>query len=102
MYIVVLQRKSDGMVRLYPVEDKWSELTEFMWSEGNYACDCNRKLFFARTAGEPDPPEKDLPCTPCTGDEEYIVLWVIENDVVVYSEVKECEVNREVHTDGGI
>jgi hypothetical protein len=26
-----------------------------MWTEGNYACDCNRALFFARAVGLPDP-----------------------------------------------
>lgn len=27
----------------------------FIWADGNYACDCNRALFFARAAGEDDP-----------------------------------------------
>jgi hypothetical protein len=25
---------------------------DFIWSDGNYSCDCNRRLFFARAAGE--------------------------------------------------
>lgn len=24
---------------------------DFIWAEGNYSCDCNRELFFARAAG---------------------------------------------------
>ncbi len=24
----------------------------YVWSDGNYGCDCNRRLFFARAAGE--------------------------------------------------
>jgi len=25
---------------------------DYIWSDGNYGCDCNRRLFFARAAGE--------------------------------------------------
>lgn len=39
---------------------------EYIWSEGNYACDCNRANFFARAAGEDDP---DREC----GDGRYAV-----------------------------
>lgn len=28
---------------------------EFMWSEGNYSCDCNRSLFFQEAGGVEDP-----------------------------------------------
>lgn len=28
---------------------------DFIWSDGNFACDCNRALFFARACGEDDP-----------------------------------------------
>jgi len=28
------------------------ETAEYMWSEGNYACDCNRRDFFAQCLGE--------------------------------------------------
>lgn len=27
--------------------------TEFIWTEGNYACDCNRKAFFDAAMGDP-------------------------------------------------
>lgn len=33
----------------------WEDSHEFLWSDGNYGCDCNRALFFARAHGEPDP-----------------------------------------------
>jgi hypothetical protein len=43
-----------GEVRVVPVD--WTD-NDYMWSEGNYACDCNRALFFARAkGGELDPP----------------------------------------------
>lgn len=30
-------------------------LGTFIWSDGNFACDCNRAMFFADAKGEPDP-----------------------------------------------
>ena len=47
------------------VEDKYTcadheDLGEFMWTDGNYSCDCNRALFHARARGAPDPEEVDL------------------------------------------
>jgi len=27
----------------------------FIWSDGNFACDCNRAMFFAQMGSEPDP-----------------------------------------------
>ncbi len=43
------------------------DLGEFMWTDGNYSCDCNRALFHARARGVPDPSETDLVC----GDTRY-------------------------------
>ncbi len=45
-------------LRLDHVEDDWSGDTmdlEYMWTEGNYSCDCNRRLFMCRALGEPEP-----------------------------------------------
>jgi hypothetical protein len=46
-----------GETRIY--EDEY-EYSEFMWTEGNYSCDCNRHLFFERAIG--NEPEEDMPC----------------------------------------
>ena len=53
------------------VEDDFEDADHalFMWTEGNYACDCNRRLFMAR-AGVPGY-HKDNP-TPC-GDKVRLV-----------------------------
>jgi len=32
----------------------------YQWTDGNYSCDCNRALFFARAAGDESP--ADPPC----------------------------------------
>lgn len=34
----------------------------FIWADGNFGCDCNRGLFFARIGNDPDA-EADHPCT---------------------------------------
>lgn len=47
--------REDGMFSDKP------EVRDYMWIHGgNYSCDCNRALFFARAAGEDDP--EDTPC----------------------------------------
>jgi hypothetical protein len=34
---------------------------DYMWTEGNWSCDCNKRLFIARALGEPEPETTD-PC----------------------------------------
>lgn len=64
---VTLLRVADGATRVVVdnvgrVMDRGivaaMEDVEFHWHDGNYGCDCNRKLLFARAAGEEDPPEE--------------------------------------------
>lgn len=49
-------RKNDaGEVRRYPFDESGEEDQDlpstYLWEEGNYACDCNRELFFERSKG---------------------------------------------------
>lgn len=56
------------------------ECIEYMWSEGNYACDCNRELFFAAAKGLPEP---DYRC----GDGRFAVRVVERGtDRVIYED----------------
>ena len=50
---VHIRRNADGAVRVYPFpEYGWdTDGSDFIWSDGNYACDCNRHLFFERAGG---------------------------------------------------
>ena len=58
---------ADGSLRKYHDPDAWDDISEYMWSDGNYGCDCNRSLFFARAAGiEPEHADK-------CGDSAYLV-----------------------------
>ena len=55
----------------YP-DDYLDEGIEYLWNEGNYACDCNRELFWCRLEG------KDDPNSPCS-DDRFDVVSVTEN-----------------------
>ena len=64
---VEIRRNSDGVVRTYIDKFPWDG--DFIWADGNYACDCNRYLFFMRAGGED---EGDLIDDRC-GDDGYSV-----------------------------
>jgi hypothetical protein len=55
---IAIRRVSDGVVRVMKMRECRSSVV-YGWSDGNYACDCNRGLFFARAVGEEDP---DVEC----------------------------------------
>lgn len=75
-------RKNDtGEVRLYPTDEILtvgeSFPSVFNWEENNYACDCNRALFFARASDEEDP---DVECS----DGKYAVNLSNAKDGAIY------------------
>lgn len=54
---IVIRENATGVVRTYrpeylPQYDNDEDGTRFQWTDGNYACDCNRALFFMRAGGE--------------------------------------------------
>jgi len=53
----------------------------YIWDEGNFACDCNRKLFFCRAGNEDEPEE--IPC----GDGKYSVnIYNSKNNECIHHE----------------
>jgi hypothetical protein len=63
---VQIIRASDGKTVTYHDES----YSEFMWTDGNWACDCNRGLMFRRACGEDvDITDDHEPC----GDSRYYV-----------------------------
>lgn len=57
-YKVLLRNNDTGEERWVNHELPWESHSHFMWTEGNYGCDCNRHLFFERAKGrEPDDDE---------------------------------------------
>lgn len=48
-------------VYVHELEDGDADLALYMWDEGNYACDCNRRRFMWRLL-HPGADEPDFPC----------------------------------------
>lgn len=73
-----IKRNSDGVIRRSPTLWEWSDA--FIWEEGNFACDCNRHLFFERAAGREG---EDCDC----GAELYSVrLYSVEDGGLLYED----------------
>lgn len=65
---VIIIRNSDGARVTYVDTDEWGEVAEYRWTEGNQACDCNRRGFFLHAMGDPDPDYGEC------GDTEFSVI----------------------------
>lgn len=61
MYIAHIKNNETGEVRKDINDGQFDDSSFYLWSEGNWSCDCNRALFFARAKGEEDP--EGLECT---------------------------------------
>lgn len=54
MYNIALQDKETGETKIIKYESQFKDgddedndmVVDFMWTEGNYSCDCNRHVFF--------------------------------------------------------
>ncbi len=49
---------------------------DFIWVDGNYACDCNRALFFGEAKNGVWPDEDETPC----GHERYSIPFIELDD----------------------
>jgi hypothetical protein len=72
-YVVVMRRREDGEERRITRPHEWGEADWFLWDEGNFSCDCNRRILFDRAIGcESD----DAEC----GEGDYAVLRFLLSD----------------------
>lgn len=63
MYWVLIRNLETNEVRVYEESCDWEgEGSVYLWTEGNFACDCNRHLFFERAGGTDDSEGEDCPC----------------------------------------
>jgi hypothetical protein len=59
-YTIHIRRNSDGKIvdlpwrSYWPEHPPWGDSDEYIWSDGNYGCDCNREIFWCRATGEDD------------------------------------------------
>ena len=64
-YKVAMRRNSTGEQRLVDVRDDWDdEISKYLWTDGNFACDCNRAGFWSEWT------DHDRHC----GETEYTAL----------------------------
>lgn len=69
---VTLRETATGKERTFQDDTPrpWDETSDFIWREGNFACDCNRYTFWLEAAGEEQP--DDVPC----GDGRFQIVHI--------------------------
>jgi hypothetical protein len=67
MYKVMLKNNETSEQRTIPMNLDWHEASEFWWTEGNMACDCNRHDIFN------DAQDDGIDC----GDYKYTAICAI-------------------------
>lgn len=81
---VFIRNNETGEIVSY--DDEWcffddGKFNKFIWEEGNYACDCNRELFFYRAKNIEEP--EDTEC----GEERFSVRIIRKSSgAILYSE----------------
>ena len=78
---VRITKNDTGEVREY-VDPDGSETVPFMWSEGNYTCDCNREIFFKRARNE----DVDLDAQNCSYGRYSVEILDPESNEVIYAD----------------
>lgn len=75
-----IRHNESGEVRVHPQTWDWDG-DDFIWSEGNFSCDCNRGDFFAQGIGDNE--DQDVIC----GNDKYSVrLTAIDGGAVLYQD----------------
>lgn len=75
--LVHIRKNKTGEIRIYNDIIYFDDV--YMWEDGNYSCDCNRRLFFARANNEEEDWESGC------GNTEYSVNIFLDNKCI-YSE----------------
>lgn len=72
---VLLRNNVTGEERFIDSDSEWEDVHGFLWTEGNFACDCNRHLDFERAGGR-EPDSGEVGC----GDERYTAVYALLPD----------------------
>lgn len=87
-YQVLIRNNATGEDRLYAYEHDWHDSSDFLWTDGNYSCDCNRSLFFGYAAGLKRGEIEQADC----GESAFAIPYVIlPNGERVEIDGEECE-----------
>ena len=78
---VSIKRNTTGEIRKFTYTYDTGEFFDYIWSEGNYKCDCNRHLFFLQAGGEEE--DDGVEC----GESLYTITEILDKaNNVVYKE----------------
>jgi hypothetical protein len=80
-YNVHITDTTTGEAVVYRYHYSWADGSEYLWSEGNYGCDCNRHIFFE----EAKSPGSDAPDREC-GNGRFIVQCFADDGTKLYSD----------------
>lgn len=65
--VAEIRNNENNEIRLYEFNEELEKGSEFPsifnWSENNYSCDCNRRLFFKRVKNEVTESDWDVECS---------------------------------------
>ena len=77
---IEIKRNATGLM----VSDVWQQVdfNDYIWSEGNFACDCNRESFFLQWHGESTKDDIDE----CGDDRFSVRLSDADTGEVLYDE----------------
>jgi hypothetical protein len=80
-YTVAITDTTTGETRERTYDDlgEWDEGSEYWWTDGNFGCDCNRKLEFGRADGID---YDDGPCNPYPEPNRYRIKVMVGGKVV--------------------
>ena len=86
-YTVYIKQVASGIVADYRPTFPFYTHGTFLWQDGNFACDCNRCIFWEETMGVEEP---DVDCDddggPACGDDKYRVRIVANDGTVLYQD----------------
>lgn len=81
-YTVHIRDNASGEVRCYDEVREWrGESDDYLWGEGNFACDCNRASFFAYAAGTTKPEGRSC------GSDAYMVWITAPDGTLLYADL---------------
>lgn len=83
-YAVEITRVATGQTVTHHEAGDWDDdATDYLWTDGNYGCDCNRALFFGRAGGnlEGDPGDCGMERFTCSGVRPDGARFVIDDPV---------------------
>jgi hypothetical protein len=80
-YLVDIHEVATGRTATWTAEWNWKDDDQYLWTEGNFGCDCNRSRFFYRAIGIDDMEEPD-----CTEGKYFVRCYrseITTNGIVV-------------------